>query len=228
MSVSMKSNRRALLSQLDNRWLVAGLAATGAGGVMLANPESADASIVYSGIVNINIPSTTAGVYLNLVTGVFNASPGAVPGWDVNPWSSSGLGLFNPTAPSGGVYVNLTSGGTHALNLAPGTPINASSLYGSNSSAAGADQAQWNLGSCNNLIGIRLQNEANANQIHYGWMRVCLDGTAGNQPRSIQEYAWENVAGTSIGAGNTVPEPTSLGLLALGAAGILLRRRSSN
>lgn len=222
MPVSVKSNRRALLSQLDNRWLVAGLAATGAGGVMLASPETADASIVYSGIVNINIPSTTAGIYLNMVTGVFNASPGSAPGWDVNPWSSSGLGLFNPTAPAGGVYVNTTAGGSTAVNMAPGATIGPAQLYGSNGSTT---NAQWNLNSCNNLIGIRLQNEANANQIHYGWMRVCLDGTAGGQPRSIQDYAWENVAGTPILAGATVPEPGSIALLAAGALGVVIRRR---
>ena len=38
-------------------------------GAALAAPAipSADATIVYSGVVNINIPSTTAGIYLNLL-----------------------------------------------------------------------------------------------------------------------------------------------------------------
>ena len=65
-------------------------------GAALAAPAipSADATIIYSGIVNINIPSTTAGVYLNVVTGVFNINAGPGPGWDVNPYSATGIKLF--------------------------------------------------------------------------------------------------------------------------------------
>ena len=50
-------------------------------GVALATPaiETADAFIIWSGPVNITIPSTTAGIYLNVVTGVFNSSPAAGP-----------------------------------------------------------------------------------------------------------------------------------------------------
>ncbi len=42
-------------------------------GAALAAPAipNADATIICSGLVNINIPSTTAGIYLNLVSGVF-------------------------------------------------------------------------------------------------------------------------------------------------------------
>ena len=50
-------------------------------GAALAAPAipNADATIIYSGIVNINIPSTTAGVYLNVATGVFNITPALSP-----------------------------------------------------------------------------------------------------------------------------------------------------
>src|SRR5262245_59803052 len=98
---------RPLSTRLDRHFL--GMAAATA----LAAP-CAQAAIVYSGVVNINIPSTLAGVYLNVVTGVNNIAPGSAPGWDVNPWNATGFGLFNPTAPAGGVYVTTASGGTVA------------------------------------------------------------------------------------------------------------------
>ncbi len=202
-----------ILSKKLDRY-VAALAVAGVG----VAAQSASAAIVYVPSANINIPSTTAGVYLNVVTGVFSSSPSAVPGWDVNPWSSSGLGLFNPAAPSGGVYRTTTAGGTTALNMNFGDLIGPGQNYGSNSSA---NNAQWNLNSSNNLVGFRFQNEANGNQIHYGWMRISLAATAGGQPRAIVEYAYESVAGVAIQAGVPTPGAASL----LGVAGLAAMRR---
>lgn len=205
-------------SRLDRHFVACSAAAAAAtvGGV---TQQSAEAGIVYSGVVNINIPSTTAGVYLNVVTGVNAASPASVPGWDLNPWSSSGLGMFSPGAPAGGVYV--LSAPITAANLAPGTLIDGASTFGSGSSA---NTANYNLGTSNNLVGFRFQNEANANQVHYGWMRISLAGTINGQPRSIVEYAYEDVAGQGIGAG-VIPTPGTMALLALGAIGLAGRRR---
>jgi len=204
-----------ILSKKLDRY-VAALAVAGVG----VAAQSASAAIVYVPSANINIPSTTAGIYLNVVTGVFNTSPASVPGWDVNPWASTGLGLFNPTAPAGGVYVATTPGGSTAVNLAPNTLIGPGSTFGSNLSS---NNAQWNLNSSNNLVGFRFQNEANGNQIHYGWMRISLAGTAGGQPRAIVEYAYESTAGVGIGAG--VPTPGAASLLGLAGLAAMRRRR---
>lgn len=212
------SNRK--LSPVINGRLAAYTALAGAALAAPAIPN-ADAIIVYNA-VSINIPSTTFGVYLNVVSGAFTTgSSSGLTTWDVNPWSSTGLGLFNPASPAGGAYVNSTAGGSTALNLAFGTPIGPSpvSEYGSGSSASGAAQAQWNLNSSNNLIGFRFVDATLGAGTFYGWMRISLGATPGGQPRSIVEYAYENTAGTPIAAG--VPEPATMALLGVMAAGAL-------
>jgi hypothetical protein len=213
-------------NRLESQLLAYGaLAAAGAvGGIS----QNADAAIVYSGVVNINIPSTTSGVYLNVVTGVSATSPAGAPGWDVNPWSSSGLSYFNPAAPTGGVYVQRVGGGATG-NLPLGTMISATPdggrLYGSGAAATTGNDPHI-LSSSNNLIGFRFQNEANANAVHYGWMRISLDASLAGQPRTIVEYAYENQAGVGIPAG-FIPAPGSAALLALGALGLAGRRRKA-
>ena len=190
-------------------------------GVALAAPAVAKAQVFNSGTVNINIPSTTAGVYLNVVTGVFNIAPASAPGWDVNPWGATGLGLFSPTNPTGGAYVITAT--NFAANLLPGAVVSAASLFGSNGSAAG-NSAQFALNSANNFIGFRFLNEA-TNAIHYGYMQIALGGTAGGQPRSIVSYSYQMTPGAAI---TVVPEPTTtalLGLMAVGAVGVRAWRK---
>jgi hypothetical protein len=208
---------QTLKSRLDGHFVAcSALAAAAAiGGVA----QNSDAAIVYSGAVNINIPTSTSGVYVNVVTGANATSPSGAPGWDLNPWSSTTLSFFNPAAPSGGVYV-LT--GTNVANLPAGTTIDGGSTYGSGSAATTGAQP-FVLNSSNNLVGFRFQNEAAGNQTQYGWMRISLAATLNGQPRAIVEYAYEDT-GAGIGAG-VVPAPGSLALLALGAAGLVGRRR---
>ena len=57
---------------------------------------------------------------------------------------------------------------------------------------------------------------------HYGWMHASVDEGG---ILTIFSWAYEDVPGESIAAGATIPEPGSLSLLALGAAGLMTRRR---
>jgi len=181
-------------------------------GAALAAPAipSSDATIIWSGPVNINIPSTTAGIYLNVVTG--QAGGNTVPGWDVNPWGSSFLDMFNPSAPGGSVYVGDATG---YFNLAPGTLISGASTFTSGGNSA---SFPLNLNSSNNLIGFQFLNEGTG-MVDYAWMRISLAGTSGAQPRAIVEYAYED-SGAGIMAG-AIPEPSTLALLGVMAAGAL-------
>ncbi|MEP7014219.1 MAG: PEP-CTERM sorting domain-containing protein [Verrucomicrobiota bacterium] len=214
------SPRNQQLSPRVNGRLVAYATLAGAALAAPALP-TADADIIWSGPVNINIPSTTAGVYLNVQTGVSNPSPGLAPGWDVNPYGSTSLILFNPTAPVGGVYVVDAPGGTSATlpdNLPFGLLISAASGFGSGTGETTGPTA-FVVNSSSNIVGFRFQNEAAANQTQYGWMRITLAGTTGAQPRAIVEYAYDNT-GAGILAG-AVPEPSSMALLGVMAAGAL-------
>jgi hypothetical protein len=187
--------------------------------------SSADAAIVYSGPVSISIPLTTAGVYLNVVTNLNGPAPAGVPGWDVNPYSASNLTFFNPSAPTGGVYTRMNTTTSGVSNMPAGTMIDGASLYTSgNAQTSGSNPFVFN--SNQNLVGIRFQNEANGNAVHYGWMRISLGATLTDPSRAIVEYAYEDQAGVGIPAG-AIPAPGSVALLALGAAGLAGRRRKA-
>lgn len=185
---------------------------------------SANAAIVHSGIVNLEIASTTNGLYLNVITGANNipgnGGGGTVPGWDINPWSSTTLNFFNASNPTGGVYVRTSTATPGVSNLAVGTEIGASSLY-SSGAAQTAGSNPFVLNSSDNIVGFRFFNEA-AGTIHYGWFRVSLSGTLAAQPRALVEYAYESEAGVSIAAG-AIPAPGAIALL--GLAGLAGRRR---
>lgn len=211
-----------LAAKLDGHFgRCAAMAAVGVGGgAMVTAPQTADAAVVHSGPVNINIPSTTAGVYLNVVTGVSNTNPGLVSGWDLNPWSSTAFNMFSPSPNPGGPHVG--TGSTY-FNLAVGTLVSGASTFSGTGTSTISGTTPLNFNSNNNYVGFRFINEANSNQVHYGWMRIALGASASAQPRAIVEYAYESVAGQGI----TVPEPTSIGLLAMGAGGLITRRRRS-
>jgi hypothetical protein len=215
-------------SRLDSRLAAYAAVATAA----LAAPAlpSADASIVWSGPVSINIPSTTAGIYLNVVTGVFGTAPALVAGWDVNPFSSTTMSFFAPANVQHGFIDEFPGGNSLTLvdNLANGTLISAATqatVWTTNGAIETAGTTAFNLSSSNNIAGFRFLNETTG-IVNFGWMRVSLASTANGQPRAIVEYAYENT-GAAIGAG-VVPEPSTyalFGVVAAGAAGLRAWRR---
>lgn len=203
------TNKQKLSSRIDGR-LAAYATLAGAALAVPALAPNADATIITQ-TVNINIPTTTSGVYLNVATGANSTSPASAPGWDVNPWGSTFLDMFNPSAPSGGVYNGNASG---YFNLTIGAVISGASTWGS---GAINPATPLNFNSSNNYVGFRFQDETNGNQIEYGYMQISLSGTQSSQPRAIVLYSYDNT-----GAGITVvPEPTTAALLGVMAAGAL-------
>jgi hypothetical protein len=73
------------------------------------------------------------------------------------------------------------------------------------------------------FIGLSFPIGGNAPQfLHFGWVRVTIDNAAGTFV--VNDWAYNTVAGEPIRAGQ-IPEPTSLGMLAAGAAGVAALRR---
>jgi len=194
---------------------------------------AANAAVVYSGAVNFVCAVDIDGCYINVETGVLSNGPGSgVPGWDVNPYSTSGgMNFFNSTGGGQMRRPGVTTG--TAGNLALGTVIGTAGSYNTSTgnvygtTAATGLNGGWTYGS-ENIIGFRFVAASGAT--HYGWMRFLMGaiGSAGlgnNAPtRTVVDFAYESVAGASILAGDTgIPAPGALALL--GVAGLASRRR---
>ena len=217
------------------KWSRLAAAAAALGGMLATG--SAQAVIVYSGLVNLAIPSTVAGLYVNVLNGTSFSGPGVFPtlpgpgsNFDFNLFGTASWSFFSPTA-SGqsapGVpdtskgYVSASATGA-GLNLAPGTLISGASVFnvGSPSAAALTTGAPA-------IFGFRFRNEgpdlnvATDDTVHFGWARVRL--TAG-VPGTLIDYAFESVPLTGIQAG-VVPEPGTWMLMGLGVAGLVLAQK---
>jgi len=199
-----------------------------AAAVAMGAAAAANAAVVYSGIVNFACAVDIDGCYINVETGVLSNGPGSgVPGWDVNPYSTSGgMNFFNSTGGGQMRRPGVTTG--TAGNLAVGTVVGAAgsfntgtgNVYGTDAATGAA--GGWTLSS-DNIIGFRFV--ASAGTTHYGWMRFAMGaaGSAGtSMTRTVVDYAYESTAGQSI---TVTPAPGAIALL--GLAGFAARRRRS-
>ena len=192
---------------------------------VLAFAPAAHAIVIQSAVANVAVPLTTAGVYINVVSGVTNAVPASVTGWDINPWgsatSTSALNFFNPTAPTGGVYVVSVAGQVASLSL--GTVVGlATPLYGSGQATTTAVSSPWVL-NATNYFGFRFIGDDTL--LHYGYGTMIIGATL--QTRTVGNLWYESVANTAITV-SAVPEPSSWALMlgGLAMAGAIARRRS--
>jgi hypothetical protein len=188
------------------------------------------AAPIQTPLSNVAIPISTAGIYVNAVTGVSTTAPSGSPGWDLNFWSTSSFRAWanNTASPNDGVMA--TPGGSTTLvgALSAGTFVDSSQNFIRTTAAPVASGTGAFQVNANNYIGFRFLNEADG-QLHYGWAMIALSGALNTAPRSIVEMWYESVANTGIQVGDTgatgVPEPSSAALLALGAAGLAALRR---
>ena len=152
------------------------LVAAALGGTALALSAPATiAAIVDSGPVNIPVPATTAGIYINVVTGVSNVVPASVPGWDINPFGTTGLSFFGATPGASSGYV---ATGTIASALPPGSVIGPASTFAGGTVTTAATAFRTTALS---YVGFRFLNEALGGTVNYGYAQVSTTwGTTGH------------------------------------------------
>ncbi len=205
---------KTLTNRLDKHFVACAAAAAGA--AVLGGAEKAQAAIVYSGIQNITIGGTFAGVYLNMITGLTTTSAGTNVGYDINPYYGGNL---------------MFMGGT-ANNNAVGTGLAATNMAAGQSVAAGPFLTTDNFPDMTNFVanqagyfGIRFRREGD-NALLHGWLRI-VKSSANNAPGTIIDWAYNDVAGGDILAGEGIPGPGALAVLAIGAVGLRGRRRQN-
>ena len=191
-----------------------------AAAVATAVVGSANAAVVYSGVVNISIPANIDGSYINVETGQYSVTGGGegVPGWDINPYGSSTTAVSLYAATGTGYMRNPGAGtSTGRTNLAEGTNIGATSFfYGSSTATIGTLVGQWSA-NANGIFGFKFL--AADGLTHYGWARMSIGANAAS--RTIVDYGFESTAGAAIAAGAPAPGAVAL----LGLAGLMTRRR---
>jgi hypothetical protein len=199
------------------------------GTAVLMTASKADASVVYSGPLNLNVPTTNAlgGIYLDLtmpgssfIPTTTGAGPAeglntVLPGWDVN-FYRSGAGNLRWYYHGGALAV--FNGASHVAALGAGVTVDGSSSLGT------LQTMVPEFTGTTAFMGVEFFG-ASSNPL-FGWIRITGGPTLGF-PATIVDWAYENSgAGILTGAG-LIPEPSSLalGCLAAGAAGLAAWRK---
>ncbi len=154
----------------------------------------AHAAQVCSPTVNLSVPATTEGLYVNLVTGVSGQTEASVPGFDIDLYASANsmpsdqLKFYWGTVTENAGVVS--SGAAYAV-LPGDTVIGPASLF--SRLAFTGDTSAWQAGA-NGYLGVRLRNEGSANATNYGWMRLGSTAPLGF-PLTIVSWCYEDSGG---------------------------------
>ena len=201
------------------------LCATAVAGIAIA-PQAHGALVTTFANTTIAVPATTAGIYLNLETGV-SGTTGAVAGYDFNPYLAyygSQLGFYwGPTATRGAGVASSTTTGPY-LDLPTGSIISSASTY--TSAILGTTGSPF-LTDGTHTLGFKFFNAAGT--VDYGYLRLQTSSASGTGfPATILGWVYDNTPGAAVTVGSAaVPEPSTVAFLAIagGAVGVRAWRR---
>lgn len=156
----------------------------------------AGGAVVCSGPVDLTIPATGEGLYVNLVTGASGGAEGLVPGFDIDPYAAQNsapvgqLKFYWGPSSNGGAGV-VSSGDTYAL-LQSGDEIGAASSF--SRAAFTGDTSAWQAGVTAAYLGARFTNESSG-LINYGWLHLTTSAPHGF-PMTVLDWCYEDSGAT--------------------------------
>ncbi len=222
-SLSDRSHAGTPASSKFNHRLSAYAAAAGAS---LVAASTADAAIQFSGPQNIPLTSNPFPTFLpiDIDGGGYDLA------LNINP--SFGNPSNRVLLASGGIYGNSVAtvsypvvpppGNIRVANLAPSSSVGTNTAFGSGgvmasyfTSPGTNPTGPWN-GPTVGYLGFKLAGNLN------GWMKITI--TSPQLDLTVNEWAWETTPGAPIHVAD-IPEPSAVATLALGAVGVLARRR---
>jgi PEP-CTERM motif len=202
--------------------------ATAGAATALAGVNSAEADIHYSGILNITLNAPPGSTVLR----TFALDNGAQLKFaHLRTATSNGGGAFFRIQGAGvsNEFRGVAVGGfRYPSNLGPGVNVSSGAFvahsgvnFATLAYKGGYGNSQW-LSKGTGFIGFKFTSFGGT---EYGWAQLTMDGAPENS-FTLKDFAWAD-PGTPIFTGETavVPEPGTLGLLAVGAVGLLLWRR---
>ena len=186
----------------------------------LATASASHAGIVWSGPMNVPVPFTFDGVYLNPFTGATAATQPA--DWNAAPWLNPFFGGVD--IGSDALLRPVITGADQVVNLGAGATISAASIFAAGESGStthvGAAANQFHLGTPG-YFGFAFE-PALGGATYYGWAQLTISNTGAG---TLHDWAYENAAGTAIRVGAVaVPEPGTA-LFGLALLGTALTRR---
>jgi len=208
VEVPQEAKSTTVLSGRLAKHFVAGAAA------IALSTSGAEAQVVWNN-VNIAIPATIDGLYVNVETGATTTLPGNnLPGWDINPYgtSTTAISLFWSTGSNGlsqGVKLNTVAGGAGSFvgSLPYGYTIGPSLVGGSygtgGTNFTTTDPGKW-LYNADNYFGFKFT--AADGLIHYGYGKIQVGANAAS--RFLTGFGYQVTPGAPINVGDGDPIPT--------------------